>query len=223
VSVIVTFLRRNLLWTQGYALLTGIFLLAILAWFLSWFLFLVVGIFFFFCLYFFRNPERRCPQAITDPSLIICPADGTVIALEYNPDKQVEESAYAYRISIFLSPFDVHVNWSPISGVVQALYYKPGAFMFAFLPKSSELNERNDVVVVGEKAYIMVRQIAGTLARRICWWVAEGDQLKAGQTYGMIRFGSRVDLFLPEQVLLSIKKGQRVYGGQTIVGRFVWD
>jgi phosphatidylserine decarboxylase len=127
-----------------------------------------------------------------------------------------------WKISIFLSPFDVHVHWVPTSGVVDRIVYTPGAFHPSFIPKSSELNERCDVHVRcdAQRRYI-VRQIAGAIARRIICWVHEGDSLTCGDTYGMIRFGSRVELLLPANVHIDVGLGQYVYGGSTVIGRWV--
>ncbi|HSW73918.1 MAG TPA: phosphatidylserine decarboxylase family protein [Candidatus Limnocylindria bacterium] len=212
----IPFLQSNLLWTEGLQIVTVLAALALGALLLYRPLFWgVVGLF-IFSFYFFRNPDRVCVQALTDPAIIVCPADGKIVDIQRDGNTL---EGYAYKISIFLSPFDVHVNWSPVAGVVEAVTYRPGTFSLAFLPKSSELNERNDVrIVMPDGRTVLVRQIAGTIARRICCWVKEGDELKAGQKIGMIRFGSRVDLFLPVNVELMVGRGQRVYGGHTVIG-----
>ena len=214
--------KNNLLWSEGLPILLVIVALTLLGFIIFKPLIYIALVFFIFCLFFFRNPQRICKEALTDKLVLICPADGKIIDISY--DKNDELEGYAQRISIFLNVFDVHVNWTPISGIVKEVNYKKGEFNLAFLPKSSELNERNDLLVEhGNGKTIKIRQIAGTFARRICCWVKRGDILGTGQKYGMIRFGSRVDIFLPKDVILSVGMGQRVYGGQTVLGRWTWE
>jgi len=181
-------------------------------WYIS--LFLLI-----FSFYFFRNPDRVCIPALDDAAVLICPADGKVVDIVFDSTMQLE--GFAQKVSIFLSPIDVHVNWTPMSGTVEDVVYRPGTFSMAFLPKASELNERNDVSIANQKGEkIVVRQIAGTIARRICCWVKKGQSVPAGLKYGMIRFGSRVDILLPANVTLAVGIGQRVVGGQTVLGRW---
>ena len=216
------FLINNLVWTEGQQILFVLIMLG-LAGFI-WFQPLFYGVLLIcaFSFYFFRNPHRQCLELATDPSIIVCPADGKIVDIQYDSQKGLCD--YAQKVSIFLSPLDVHVNWIPMTGNIKRITYKPGAFKFAFLPKSSELNERNDVLTKHSGGQqILVRQIAGSIARRICCWVKEGQEVFAGQKFGMIRFGSRVDVFLPESVELAIKMGQHVYGGQTVLGRWQCD
>ncbi len=212
------FFINNLLWSEGLPFV-GLFIgLGILSYlFFLPFLYLVLALF-VFLLYFFRNPYRS-PEVGADERSIISPADGKVVSIIYDPENRLQ-GGYTYRISIFLSPLDVHVNWAPLSGIVEDIMYKPGKFMMAFLPKSSDLNERNDLVLSTEFGIVMIRQIAGTLARRICCWVKKGDSLKTSDTFGMIKFSSRVDLFLPASCTVKLKVGDRVRGGQSILGRF---
>lgn len=212
-------LTNNLLWSQapGIVIILALCFLVALYWYrpLLW----VIVPAALFSIYFFRNPERVCLPALHDPSIIICPADGKVVSVASN-DEDVFEG-YAHKVSIFLSPFDVHVNRIPVDGRVESIVYRSGNFSFAFLPKSSDLNERNDVHIrATNNQTVVVRQIAGTIARRICCWVHPDDQVTAGQTFGMIRFGSRVDVLLPRNVHIVVGVGQRVYGGQTVLG--VW-
>jgi len=213
------FFKTNLLWADGLPIAVVLGVLGLLTFIFFRPLFYVVLGLFFFSLWFFRNPERVCQQALGDSSVLVCPADGKVVDIQYNADKGFD--GFAQRVSIFLSPFDVHVNWVPSAGTIEKITYKSGQFKMAFLPKSSELNERNDLLLSGQNGkIILVRQIAGTIARRICCWVKEGEHVSFGQKYGMIRFGSRVDIFLPEEVALSVGIGQRVYGGQTVLGKW---
>ena len=211
------FISQNLLWTEGFNIL---FISAIMILFglIKWRPLIFVGFFvFLFSFYFFRNPIRTCPIVKENSSVIVCPADGKVVDIATG-----DFDGYTKKVSIFLSVFDVHVNRTPIGGVVKDVTYKPGKFMLAFLPKSSELNERNDVTIVDDnKNSLIVRQIAGTIARKICCWTKPGDRVSSGRAYGMIKFGSRVDVLLPQNVVIELKKGQRVYAGQTVLGRFI--
>ncbi len=205
-------ITTNLIWTESLWLVIGLGLLAAVGWLFFKPLTFIALILFVFCFYFFRNPDRICPEALADPNVIVCPADGTIVAI--SPDKQ--------KVSIFLSPLNVHVNWTPVAGVIEQIIYVPGKFMMAFLPKSSELNEHNDLIIrhaSGKK--ILVRQIAGTVARRIVCWAKPHETVAAGQKYGMIKFSSRVDVVLPEGSILSVEIGQKVYGGKTVLGRLV--
>ena len=173
---------------------------------------------FFFSFYFFRSPERQCPADAIKNGYIIAPADGHVIDITDDP---AFTEGYARKISIFLSVWDVHVQWAPVEGLVTAVTYFPGAFFRANLAKSAQENEHNDVVIESVSGIIMLRQIAGLIARRICCWVKPGDEVQMCQKIGMIRFGSRVDLFLPNNTVFNVAVGDRVYGGQTVVARFV--
>ncbi len=173
-----------------------------------------------FCLYFFRNPERTCPEAVADTSLIVSPADGRIV--DVSCDNGNASGDYPFKISIFLSVFDVHINRVPCSGTVARIAYTPGAFVPAFVAKSSLANEHNDLVLVcNNKCLVVVRQIAGIVARRIRCWVKEGAVLNVGEPYGMIIFGSRVDILLPSSAAIHVTKGQRVRGGQTVIGRWI--
>ena len=216
----ISLIRHNLLFTEGIMILLALIIGGVLGfWFFKPLLYLALGLF-IFCIYFFRNPERVNTQALADQCLIVSPSDGRVIEIQYDPHHGFE--GYTYKVSIFLSVFDVHVNRMPSTGTVQKIIHKPGKFVPAYVPKSSELNERNDLVIVRDDGRMMiVRQIAGIIARRIRCWVHEGSLLQVGSRYGMIMFGSRVDLLLPDSIELYITKGQRVYGGQTLIGRWL--
>jgi phosphatidylserine decarboxylase len=166
--------------------------------------------------YFFRDPERI--PAVTAAEFILAPADGKVTAIDL-----VDEPLYlqgpARRISVFMSIFDVHVQRSPYEGQVQFLYYQPGSFAPAFL-KDTRSNESNLIGVETPLGRIAVKQIAGILARRIICWVEPGDPVVKGERLGLIRFGSRVDLFLPPEVEVLVSEGQRVTAGQTLLARW---
>ena len=216
----ISMISKNLLFTEGSKILVALLIGGLLGLLFFKPLFYIALGLFLFSLYFFRNPERTNLEALTDESLIVSPADGRVIDVQYDPNNGFE--GYAYKISIFLSVFDVHVNRMPSTGIVQRIIHKPGKFVPAYVPKSSELNERNDLIVVRDDGRTMiVRQIAGIIARRIRCWVHEGSLITVGSRYGMIMFGSRVDLLLPSSVELYIVNGQRVYGGQTMIGRWL--
>lgn len=208
-------ITSNLLWAESLWMVLVIGALSIIGLLFSMPLFCISVITFLFCFYFFRNPERVCADALNDQQVIICPADGKIVDIANNV------KGYSKKISIFLSPLDVHVNWTPIAGDIQKVQHVPGKFMMAFLPKSSELNEHNDVIIRSvDGNQILVRQIAGTVARRIVCWLKQDQQVQAGQKYGMIKFSSRIDLFLPENVTINVRVGQRVIGGKSVIGRF---
>lgn len=208
---------NNLIWTQGIYIFLVTVLIGFILYKLYWPLSIIAVGFFLFSFYFFRNPERSCPEALTDPNILVCPADGHVVALETIQDPTLGK---VQKISIFLSPLDVHVQWTPIGGTIEQVNYRPGKFIVAYAPKSSDINERNDIIIATtNQQKILVRQIAGIVARRICWWVHGGEQLPVGTKYGMIRFGSRVDTLLPLDAKLNVTLDQYVYGGQTILGR----
>jgi phosphatidylserine decarboxylase len=165
-----------------------------------------------FSLYFFRDPERTPP---TDERVVLSPADGRIVAIA--ADRALD--APATRVSIFMSPLDVHVNRNPVSGVVEDVRHTPGRFRAAFADKASLDNERNAVVIHGGgRRYVLV-QIAGALARRIVCHVAPGDRVQRGARFGMIMFGSRVDLYLPPGVEPVVRKGDRVRAGTSVVAR----
>jgi phosphatidylserine decarboxylase len=168
-----------------------------------------------FCVWFFRDPERTPPA---DERAVVSPADGRVVAVV--PEREDRFlNALATRVSIFMSPLDVHVNRSPVTGTVRQVQHTEGKFRAAFSDKSSLDNERNAIVLdSGGKRYLTV-QIAGAVARRIVCHVGPGDRLERGQRFGMIMFGSRVDVFLPPGVQPTVTKGERVRAGLSILGR----
>lgn len=169
---------------------------------------------FCFNLWFFRQPYR---PVTPDENLIIAPADGRIVAIEevfepeYFKDKRLQ-------VSIFMSPLNVHVNRYPVSGTVKYMKYHKGEYLVAWHPKSSELNERTSMVIENHDGEILLRQIAGALARRIVFYPKEGDRVTQGNDLGFIKFGSRVDLFLPLGTLeLQISLNQKVVGNQTVI------
>ena len=169
------------------------------------------------CAWFFRDPDRLTP---TRHGLVISPADGVVtgITTTLPPDGLGMSERPLTRISVFLNIFDVHINRAPIDGTISAIRYRPGKFVVASLDKASEHNERNALrIATADGTSIVVVQIAGLIARRILNWVREGQPIRAGQRFGMIRFGSRVDIYLPEGVATLVAPGQRCIGGETVI------
>jgi phosphatidylserine decarboxylase len=170
---------------------------------------------FFVIVRFFRSPKR---VPVQDESSVIAPADGTIVIV-----KEVYEGEYLKRnciqVSIFMSIFNVHVNWFPVKGVVKYYKYHPGNYLVAMHPKSSEKNERTTIVVERGSIQVLFRQIAGLLARRIVCYATEGNSVKQGEQVGFIKFGSRVDLFLPIESRIQVTRGQRVKGTQTIIAK----
>ena len=168
-----------------------------------------------FVTWFFRNPERAAPE---NPLLLISPADGKVIGIEEVPSVEHPDRTIL-KISIFMNIFNVHVNRIPLSGEVCSVRYKPGKFLSANLDKASALNERNTVLIRTEDGReIRVVQIAGLIARRIVCWLKEGMKVTKGERFGLIRFGSRVELFIPLGTMLRVKKGDKVRAGETPIG-----
>ncbi|MGQ1908679.1 phosphatidylserine decarboxylase family protein [Marinifilum sp. RC60d5] len=187
----------------GSSILLNIFLFATIAFFL-----LVVS--------FFRVPKR---VPVTGDNLIISPADGKVVVIE-----ETEEIEYfkdkRLQVSIFMSPLNVHINWYPVQGLVKYFRHHSGLFLKAWLPKSSTENERTTIVIEKDKnTSILMRQIAGAVARRIVAYAKEGEKIKQSEQEGFIKFGSRVDLYLPLGTKIDVELNQKVTGSQTIIGR----
>ncbi|UOQ73470.1 phosphatidylserine decarboxylase family protein [Hymenobacter cellulosilyticus] len=171
---------------------------------------------FLLLLQFFRSPFRNL---LTHEDLLIAPADGKVVVIE-----DVHEPEYfddmRKQISIFMSPINVHITRNPISGIVRYFKYHPGNYLVAWHPKSSTKNERTTVVVQSEAGpMVLFRQIAGAMARRIVWYVNEGDEVSQGEEFGFIKFGSRVDLFVPLDTEVKVQIGEKVKGGQTVIAQ----
>jgi len=179
--------------------------------------YVVSVIFFLLILQFFRSPERTL---VPDPNLVFSPADGKVVVIE-----EVEEPEYfkgkRKQISIFMSPLNVHVNWYPTGGEVQYVKYHPGKYLVAWHPKSSTLNERTTVVVKDEMGReVLIRQIAGAVARRIVYYAEEGHTVAQGDQLGFIKFGSRLDVYLPLDAEVLVSLDQEVSGSQTPIAKF---
>jgi phosphatidylserine decarboxylase len=173
----------------------------------------IFGLGFLFVTWFFRDPERRIPN---EPNVIVSPADGKIT--EIVTENEPINGKLCKRVTIFLSVFNVHVNRVPIGGTIEDIRYNPGKFLAAFNPKASMDNEQNLILINNGRTHIFVKQIAGLIARRIVCWPKKGDYYESGQRYGLIRFGSRVDILLPENTKLSVACGDKVSGGKSIIG-----
>ncbi len=185
---------------------------------LFWPVLVLTVVLYLIILQFFRNPVREV--LIADNHIIYAPADGKVCVIE-----EVLENEYfkekRIQVSIFMSPFNVHVNRNPVSGVVNYFRYHKGKYLVAWHPKSSTENERTTVVYGMGNTEILMRQVAGALAKRIKWYITEGQQVQQGNDMGFIKFGSRVDLFLPLDATIEVQMDQMVKGNKTIIARLI--
>ncbi|MCI0921494.1 phosphatidylserine decarboxylase family protein [Sphingobacterium rhinopitheci] len=184
---------------------------------IKWVIYILSAFLFITIVQFFRSPKKTI---LLDDNVVLCPADGKVVVIE-----ETEESEYfkdkRIQVSIFMSPVNVHVNRNPVSGIVSYFKYHPGKFLVAWHPKSSTDNERTTVVVKKKNGVeVLFRQIAGALARRIVWYVEEGQEVQQGDEFGFIKFGSRVDLFLPLGTKINVNIDDKVVGGKTVIAQF---
>ena len=201
---------------EGLPFLIPVVLLTVILGVLGWKIWMALGILLsLFIAYFFRNPRREIPDL---QNIIISPADGRIVHVgECEEDRFLKEKTL--KVSIFMSLFDVHLNRAPVSGKVLQRDYLPGRFLVANVEKSSLLNEQNAVILETEdRLKILLIQIAGFVARRIVCYARAGDLVKKGEIFGLIRFGSRIDLYLPTGVKPAVKVGQHVKGGESIIG-----
>jgi len=169
-----------------------------------------------FSIYFFRDPKRNIPN---EDNLIVSPADGKVILIEEIQEQQFFRTSIQ-KISIFMSVLDVHVNRIPINGQVTYFNYQKGKFHPAYKKDASYENEQTTIVIENDKIKVLFKQIAGIFARRIVCQIREGRRVKQGERFGMIKFGSRVDILLPMEIKLNVKLKQKVRAGETIIGRY---
>ena len=177
----------------------------------------ISAIFYFFCIYFFRVPDRKIEA---NDNLVTAPADGKIVVIEKTDEPEYFKEKRV-QVSIFMSPLNVHINWFPISGIVKYCKYHKGKYLLAWHPKSSILNERNTVVVENNSGKeVLFRQIAGTVARRIVCFTKENQKAIQGDLFGLIKFGSRVDIFLPEDAKIKVEIGQKVSGNKTVIANF---
>lgn len=167
--------------------------------------------------FFFRDPERVIPQG---PGLVVAPADGRVMVIRQGVAAEGEGPGPFSLVSIFLSLLDVHVNRAPYGGKVEDLQYRRGRFVVAWREEASRVNEQAVIGLATPDGPLTVKQIAGVLARRVVTWIRPGQEVKTGDRIGLIRFGSRVDLLVPSRVALTVKLGDKVRGGETVVGVF---
>ncbi|GAB3827267.1 MULTISPECIES: phosphatidylserine decarboxylase family protein [Hymenobacter] len=171
---------------------------------------------FLLLLQFFRSPYRNL---LTHEDIVIAPADGKVVVIEDVHEPEFFDGVRK-QISIFMSPINVHITRNPVSGTVKYFKYHPGKYLVAWHPKSSTKNERTTVVVETEAGpQVLFRQIAGAMARRIVWYVNEGDEVSQGEEFGFIKFGSRVDVFVPVDTDVKVQIGEKVKGGQTVIAQ----
>jgi phosphatidylserine decarboxylase len=177
---------------------------------------ILTGVFGLFSLFFFRDPDRKI--SVPDKA-VLAPADGTIIRISNIEDKDNPLGEPACKISIFMSIFSVHVNRSPIGGTVKTISYHQGKFVSANLDKASDKNERNSITMeTSDSRKIVFVQIAGLVARRIVCWLSEGDSVQSGQRIGLIRFGSRLDVYLPRDSKVTVNLRQKVTAGETVIG-----
>jgi len=208
-------MRRPIITREGWPFVAGLLVLALAALAVHWGLALVPALLALFVLWFFRDPERPVPGG---EGLVVSPADGRVMFV-----REVEEPRFvggpAIQVSIFLSVFDVHINRAPVAGEVRYREYVPGRFLAAWDETVGEVNERAYLGLAAGRHRVLVSQVAGLLARRIITWPQVGDRLERGERFGLIRFGSCTQIWLPPGSEVLVGPGDRVVGGQTVIGR----
>lgn len=204
---------------EGYPLIFTAALLTLLAFLAGWMWFgIILGLVGLALAGFFRDPERQAP---TGEGLVVSPADGKVVSIARVQGDSLFPGSTT-RVSIFLSPFDVHINRTPVEGKIEKIVYKRGKFLAAYKEAASQRNEHNALSIVESRGrHLGVVQIAGVLARRIICRARPGDTLARGERFGLIMFGSRTDAYLPEGCQVEVAEGQRVKGGETVLARFV--
>jgi phosphatidylserine decarboxylase len=168
---------------------------------------------------FFRDPDRRCDVERPDPDDVLSPADG-VVMVAGEPQEGVAPEGDWQQVSVFLSVVDVHVNRSPYRGQVEETSYRKGSFLAAYRKESAHRNERSEIRLRDGERTVVFRQVVGVLARRIVTRVQKGDALTTGQRMGLMKFGSRMDVFVPPECTITVRKGQRVRGGETVIARW---
>jgi phosphatidylserine decarboxylase len=208
---------------EGYSLIGGVVLVSAIALALMnyysapvrtmWVVGVCCSIVFMLFAQFFRFPSRSINN---EDGNVMCPSDGKVVVIE-----KVHEPEYfkddRIQVSVFMSPLNVHAQWTPLAGVVKFAVYHAGKYLVAWHPKSSLLNERTTLVIEGSRGEVLFRQIAGAVARRIRYYIAEGDKIKAGQSVGFIKFGSRIDVYLPLDAEIKVKLDEKVTGRETVL------
>ena len=204
---------------EGYPLIFAVGIIALLAFLAGWMpLGIILGLIALAVAAFFRDPERQAPVG---EGLVVSPADGKVVTIAGVKGDPLFLGS-ATRVSIFLSPLDVHINRTPVEGKIAKITYQPGKFLAAYKEEAAQRNEQNALSIVDSKGRTWgVVQIAGVIARRIICRAKQGDQLARGERFGLIMFGSRTDTYLPEGCRIEVTEGQRVKGGETVLARFV--
>jgi phosphatidylserine decarboxylase len=201
---------------EGVPFLAAVGVPAVAAWALGWTAAgSLFGAAFLFTGWFFRNPPRRVPDG---SNLVVSPGDGRVLAVAEEEEPRFLK-ARAVRVSIFLSPLDVHINRAPCAGLVKAIAYSPGGFLVASRPDATLTNEQVAALFETDAGHrVLCVQVAGYVARRIVCWLTEGERVARGERYGLIRFGSRMDLYLPKETAMRVRTGEKVTGGESIIG-----
>ena len=207
--------RKMLAVSAAFLLLVGVAVYLLFPRVIWWYVTLAV-LLLGFVAYFFRNPNRDV--LLTSETVVLAPADGRVVVIEETDEREYFKDR-RLQVSIFMSPTNVHVNRSPITGVVNYFRYHQGKYLVAWHPKSSEQNERTTVVIGNSHAEILLRQIAGAMAKRIVSYMDEGARVEQGVDIGFIKFGSRVDLFLPVGTKLEVALGDKVKGNVDVIAR----
>lgn len=204
---------------EGYKFIAAFFIGAVLLGLLWEPLFWLGLVLTIWCIWFFRDPARVTP---VNDDFIIAPADGRISHIgRVVPPAELElGNAPLMRVSVFMNVFNCHINRAPVSGTIARIIYKKGEFLNAELDKASSDNERNSMIIETERGKIAVVQIAGLVARRILCWAETGDKLNAGERFGLIRFGSRLDVYLPDEASVAVALGQTSIGGETILARY---
>lgn len=217
---------------EGYVIIAVVVLLAVLLaaaglWLptpLGW-IAVVLGIgLVAFSLYFFRDPLREVPEHISRRTALLAPADGKVVLVQDVQHEPLYLNGPAKQVSIFLSPLNVHVNRIPADGIIEHVNYVPGSYLVAWHPKASELNERSEIGLRHPGgSRVLFKQIAGAVARRIVYHVKVGDEVRAGDRFGIVRFGSRMDVLVPPSAAIDVAVGDRVTAGITLLGHVPVD
>lgn len=204
---------------EGYPFIAGFAVVTLVLGFFSTSLFWIGAILTAWCTYFFRDPERVTP---VDDRLVVSPADGVVSAVgpAVPPAELGLGATEMTRISVFMNVFSCHVNRSPVRGRITTIEHRPGKFLNAELDKASAENERNGLVIDSPNGRIAAVQIAGLVARRIVCWTERGNDIAIGERFGLIRFGSRVDVYLPQGAVTKVSVGQTAVAGETVIAEF---
>ncbi len=199
---------------EGYPYIVFFFLVTVVIFLISQMIAIVPFLLLCFMVFFFRDPERSIPAGDNN---YVSPADGKIILIQDVYEKEFLKGN-AIEISIFMSPFDVHINRSPCKGVVEDIKYSKGKFYSAFKPEAERYNENISILLKTPGGLLLLRQVAGSIARRAICRVKKGETLEKGERFGIIKFSSRVDIYLPKETVIRVTLGQKVKAGETIIG-----